>query len=86
MAIWEVRMERDMTRTGRVTVEAESAEAAERAAYEFLENGGGDDYDHSVSDYGDYAMSSSPADEQEQPEIRATDTEGGYEKVNEDEQ
>jgi hypothetical protein len=78
-------MERDVTRVGHVTVEAESAEAAKLAAYEFLENGDGDDYDHWVSDDGDYSMSSSPADKQEQPEIRATDSEGNYEMVDEDE-
>jgi hypothetical protein len=85
MAIWEVRMERDVTRVGHVTVEAESAEAAELAAYEFLENGEGDDYDHWVSDYGDYSMSSSPADKWDEPEIRATDAEGNYEMVDKDE-
>ena len=84
MAIWEVRMEREVTRVGYVTVEAESAEAAELAAYQFLENGDGDDYDHWVGDYGDYSMSSSPADKREHPEIRATDSEGNYEIVNEE--
>ncbi len=80
MTIWEVRLERSMTAVGQVTVEAESAEAAELAAYEFLENGLGND-DHWVFHYGDYDMWSSPADMEERPEIRATDEDGDYETV-----
>jgi hypothetical protein len=85
MAIWNVRMERDLTMVGHVTVEAESAQAAELAAFEFLENGEGNDDVHWISKYGECDLSSDPADKWEQPEIRATDTEGNYEMVNEDE-
>ena len=85
MAIWKVRMERDLTGVGHVTVEAESAEAAELAAYEFLENGEGDDDVHWGIHYGECEMSSDPADDGKRPDIRATDTEGNYEIVDEDE-
>ena len=83
MAIWEVRLERNVTKVGCVTVEAESAETAERAAYEFLENGAGDDDVHWEDRYGECEMFTDPADNQEQPEIRATDSEGNYEMVDE---
>jgi len=52
MAIWRVWMLRTSTASGHVTVEAESAQAAECAAYEFLENGGGNDYAHWVNALG----------------------------------
>ena len=84
MAIWKVEMVRDVTRVGRVTVEAGSEQAARLATYEFLENGKGDD-DHWITHDGDCDMSSSPADQRERPEIRATDADGNYERVDEDE-